>query len=371
MLSAFKKKIIFKKNKSVDILLLDENYSKLSFSNKSQFILKFDEINIYYILKVLFKYFSFSNLKKKNWKLFYEELNPKVAIGHDINLKIFEFKEMFPEKKTICYQFGHYWEIHIERSQESFKDKKSDYFLTFTDWEQKNIYNKVETQFLTTGSIKNNNYLPNQKKKIYDIMFISEFRDLNPITINKIKKGYHSHTFVNQSRNMTFGDVCNIYILQILNKLEKSLNKKICIALSSNRNDKNGKISQSKEKIFFSEYLKNYYTENLNSNELAEKSNLIICIGSNLGPELLAQGKKVLFLNLNSLTNDWHYFRSFDGPFWYKGKDKDIIEDKIDKLLNLNDIEWKKILEKNSESIMKYDKHNSILRNLVEELCEK
>ena len=145
---------------------------------------------------------------------------------------------------------------------------------------------------------------------------------------------------------MTFGDVCNIYVLQILNKLEKSLNKKICIALSSNRKDKKEENFSIKGKDLFSEYLKNYFTENLDSNELAEKSNLIICIGSNLGPELLAQGKKVLFLNLNSLTNDWHYFRSFEGPFWYKGKDKAIIEDKIDKLLNLNDVEWKKILEK-------------------------
>ena len=47
MLNAFKK--IIKKNKPIDILLLDENYSKLSFSNKSKFILKLDEINIYYI----------------------------------------------------------------------------------------------------------------------------------------------------------------------------------------------------------------------------------------------------------------------------------------------------------------------------------
>ena len=54
----------------------------------------------------------------------------------------------------------------------------------------------------------------------------------------------------------------------------------------------------------------------------------------------------------------------------YKGKDKAIIEDKIDKLLNLNDVEWKKILEKNSESIMKYDKNNLMLRNLVEELLK-
>ena len=50
---------------------------------------------------------------------------------------------------------------------------------------------------------------------------------------------------------MTFGDVCNIYVLQILNKLEKSLNKKICIALSSNRKDKKRKISQSKEVDLF------------------------------------------------------------------------------------------------------------------------
>ena len=54
---------------------------------------------------------------------------------------------------------------------------------------------------------------------------------------------------------MTFGDVCNIYVLQILNKLEKSLNKKICIALSSNRKDKKGKFLNQRKRSF-SEYLK-------------------------------------------------------------------------------------------------------------------
>ena len=371
MLRFLKKKFVFRKNNKVDILLLDANYSNLNLKDKIKFVLNLNEINIYYILKALIIYLSYKDLRRNYWKLFYEDLDPRVAIGHDINFKIFDYKDLFPHKMTICYQLGHYWDIHIERSQERFLGKKCDFFLAFTDWEIKNIFNKINTKFLITGSIKNNNYSTKSHSKIYDIMVISEFRFLNPLTINRVKSGYHSHTFTNESRNMTFGDVCNIYLLQILNEIENFSKKKICIALSSNRKDKKGKISKKNEKTFFSEYLTNYYTENLDSNELAEKSNLIICIGSNLGPELLAQGKKVLFLNLNSLTNDWHYFKSFEGPFWYKGKDKKIIKLKIDQLINMNEIEWKKILKENSALTMKYDRENSTLNKLLETIYEK
>ena len=151
-------------------------------------------------------------------------------------------------------------------------------------------------------------------------MFISEFRKLDPKTINRIKQGYHSYTFANRSIEMNFKDVCTIYVLDIINNFQNRKNIQLSVARSSIRKDKNNRLSKTDEMKFFNEYLNNFHVEEIDSFQLAEKSDVIICISSNLGPELLARGKKVLFLNLNSLTHDWPFLPSDEGPFLVQRK---------------------------------------------------
>ena len=227
----FKKKFTFKKNNKVDILLLDENYSDLTFEKKKVASVNFNEINIYYIFLAII-YFFFKR-KKKNisfnkiyWKLLMGDFDPKVAIGIDINLRIFTFKDMFHDKKAIAYQYGHYWDIHVERSRNHMSGKKCDYFFIFSEWDKK-IFDVIETEFIVSGSVKNNEkFLKKKEEKKYDLMFISEFRKLDKNVINEVKKGYDSYTFANKSIFMTFKDVCSIYVLNILNKYCESKNKK-------------------------------------------------------------------------------------------------------------------------------------------------
>ena len=123
----------FKKNSNVDILLLDDNYSFLSFENKRVAVVNFKEINFNYILQTLIFFFFKNkdklNFKKLYWKLLMDDYDPIVAIGNDINMRVFSFKEMYPEKKTIAYQLGHYWDVHIERSREHLSGKKCDFFF--------------------------------------------------------------------------------------------------------------------------------------------------------------------------------------------------------------------------------------------------
>ena len=366
-------KFSFKKNKKVDILLLDDNYSFLNFKERKVEAVNFYEINFYYLFKTLFTFFIKNknkiNFKKLYWKCLMEDFNPKVALGNDINMRIFSFKDMFPTKKTIVYQLGHYWDIHVDRSRDQLSGKKCDYFFIFSEWE-KRIFNVIKTIFIINGSTRNNEKITKkEEQKVYDFMFISEFRKLDKNTINNQKKGYHSYTFANKSIHMSFKDVCSIYALNILNTYCNANKKKICVARSSFRKDKRNKISSSDEMKFFNEYLNNFNTEDIDSYELAEKSNLIICIASNLGPELLARGKKVLFLNLNSLTNDWPFLPNDEGPFWYKGKNIDVINKKIQYLLNLSSEEWGRILE-DSKIKMNFDPNNSKLKTLVNEICD-
>ena len=298
-----------------------------------------------------------------------DDYDPIVAIGNDVNMRIFSFKEMYPEKKTIAYQLGHYWDIHVERSRDQLSGKKCDYFFIFSEWEKK-IFNVIKTEFIVNGSVKNNEKISRAEEKKYDLMFISEFRKLDEKTINKVKKGYHSYTFVNKSIDMSFKDVCSIYVLNILNKYCNSNNKRLCVARTSLRKEKKNKISKVDEMSFFNEYLDNFFIEDTDSYILSEKSDMTICIASNLGPELLSRGKKVLFLNVNSLTHDWPFLPTEEGPFWYKGKNVKKIIEKIEYMLSLTPKEWQQVLEK-SEVKMKYDPGNSRFKKLVNELCLK
>jgi len=366
-------KFSFKKNSKVEILLLDDNYSFLSFENKKVAVINFKEINFYYILLTLI-YFLFRNKNKLNfkklyWKILMDDFDPIVAIGNDMNMRIFSFKEMYPEKKTIAYQLGHYWDIHVERSRDQLSGKKCDYFFIFREWEKK-IFNVIDTKFIISGSVKSNEKITVPEEKKYDLMFISEFRKLDPKTINKIKKGYHSYTFANRSIDMSFKDVCSIYVLNIINNFRNKKNIQLSVARSSIRKDKKYKLSKADEMKFFNEYLNNFHVEEIDSFQLAEKSDVIICITSNLGPELLARGKKVLFLNLNSLTHDWPFLPTDEGPFWYKGKKPEKIQEKIEYLLSLSSNEWTKVL--NDTNIkMNFDAQNSKLKDLVDKICHK
>ena len=234
----------------------------------------------------------------------------------------------------------------------------------------KKIFNVIDTKFIISGSVKSNEKITVPEEKKYDLMFISEFRKLDPKTINKIKQGYHSYTFANRSIDMSFKDVCSIYVLNIINNFRNKKNIQLSVARSSIRKDKKYKLSKADEMKFFNEYLNNFHVEEIDSFQLAEKSDVIICITSNLGPELLARGKKVLFLNLNSLTHDWPFLPTDEGPFWYKGKKPEKIQEKIEYLLSLSSNEWTKVL--NDTNIkMNFDAQNSKLKDLVDKICHK
>ena len=373
IIKLLKFKYSFKKNKKVEILLLDDNYANLKFKNRTVSVVNFQELNFYYFFKSIFYYFFKNNeklkIKRLYWKLLIRDFDPIVAIGHELNMRIFEFKDLFPYKKTIAYQFSQYWDIHIERSRDQLTGKKCDYFFIFREWEKK-IFNVIDTKFIISGSIKNNEKITVPEEKKYDLMFISEFRKLDPKTINKIKKGYHSYTFANRSIDMSFKDVCSIYVLNIINNFRNKKNIQLSVARSSIRKDKKHKLSKEDEMKFFNEYLNDFHVEEIDSFQLAEKSDVIICITSNLGPELLARGKKVLFLNLNSLTHDWPFLPTDEGSFWYKGKKPEKIQEKIEYLLSLSSNEWTKVL--NDTNIkMNFDPQNSKLKDLVDKICQK
>ena len=108
-------KFSFKKNKKVDILLLDDNYSFLNFKERKVEVVNFYEINFYYLFKTLFTFFIKNknkiNFKKLYWKSLMEDFNPKVALGNDINMRIFSDRLLV--ENSLVNQTGEY-NLHIE-----------------------------------------------------------------------------------------------------------------------------------------------------------------------------------------------------------------------------------------------------------------
>lgn len=370
-----KKKISFKnfRNSNFDVVLFDRNYARLDLKGLNTLVYNENNIYLLYLLKSLIAYLKPKNkfsLKENYFKLLYSDFNAKVAIGHDIELRIFDFKKLSSKTKVIVYQHGFYWPLHQARSAQRFKNLKSDFFLIFDKWHKK-IFERVKTKFIINGSVKNNEMkikYKKSKKKKYDIMYISQFRYLDKICLTEKKSGYESFVYENHAHAMKYTDTLEVFILKILNEYCKKNKKSLCVALASNRKEKKNKMSQEDELKFYNQYLDNFKTESNNSYEIAEKSNLTICLSSNLGPELLSRGKKVLFLNANTLISDWHFLKKEEGPFWYKGKRKDKIFKKIKFLLSCSSDKWSKIIQKNKSIKMPYDPNNLQLKKLINKL---
>ena len=378
-----KYKLIFKKIKPKQILFAEDNQCKLKFENISSYTIDNKEINLYYLLFALIKYFfGFFKISFRDvyLKIILEELKPKIVISHELTERGHRLKRLYPPSKLIMYQFGNFFPRFYSELKTRFSKKKTDYFLAWNKRTTK-ILEKHKTKFLIAGSVKNNLRLRTHRKKKYDIMFISEFRSLdNERTINfnpSQQKEYFlspqstMEYHVNDLNPKKFENVISSIMVRYLNEYCKKKNKKLCIARSSLREDKKNKISINDENLFYKIHAPNHYTENCDSETLAEMSKLIICVSSNLGPLLFSKGHKVLFLNYNYFAYEWEFkSRKLEGPFWYKGTDKDKIFKKIDQMLKVSP---NKIRNESKKyfNIVKHDPENKILNKLIKNILKK
>ena len=60
--------------------------------------------------------------------------NPKIAIGHEVDGRLFKIKKFSQKIKTILYQFGNYLEIHREYAKRKFKNQSTIIFLVWDEW---------------------------------------------------------------------------------------------------------------------------------------------------------------------------------------------------------------------------------------------
>ena len=360
-LSISKKKITITKNEKIDLLLLDDNFSNLKFTNLKCGKIEKNKIYLRYLTLALIKYLFTTTKRKKLIEYYFIELiksfDPKVAVGHDMNGRIFMFNKLFPKRTSIAYQYGYIFKNDIGFWKKVLQKKSANYYAVF-DQRSANILKKyVKAKFIITGSIKSNEYklIDKNKKKKYDLMYISAFRSLND----------YPHQVEQNKRDAI--------VVKTLSEFCKKNKKNFVIALSSSREDKKIRIGKAgvsfrDEVKFYKKYATNFHLNRNNSLDIAKFSNLCVCTNSNLGHELLSIGKKIFFYT--DKREKYRFFHGKNGPFWHHGHNKLEIEKKLKKLINMNYKAWHQIKLKNFKENV-YDFKNKKLKKLAEDIINK
>ena len=343
------------KPKKTDILLLDNNYANLKFPKLKTEIFKYKKIYLIIFLHSLLN-FLFKNKEKKKIKeiylrIFFEALKPKVIIGHNFNHLIFAVKKYSPNSKVIIYTHSWLYSSELNDLKKISKSAKIDYFFVCDEFYKKILRKNFKSNFIVNGLVKNNEIKIIKIKKKYDLAYISEYR-----ISNYPKKNIHLK-FIKQ-------------VAKILNEYATVHNKKVVLALNSSRKDKN--IPQEEEIKFFKEIFPNIiFLPGKNSYEVCNLAEVTVCLNSNLGADLLARGKKVLFLTFlnkfgSAFENPYFKKKSF---FTYNKKNKKVIFNKINYLLNKKEKFWKKKLKQSKIKII-FDKDNFLLKKQIYKIIE-
>lgn len=354
-----KKFFLFHPKKKVDVIVFGRTNSKLDLGKKIKLFELYNQIYISIIFKSLFIFLI--KFKKHTFnEIYFKEviglLSPKIAIGDEINNNIFKFKKLYPKKTAIGFQTINRSNISTRKTNKG----SCDYFLLFNSYSKK-YYKNIKAKFLVIGSLKNNEKPLKDIRKKFDLMFVSEFR---PKIYEKVHARTKKQLKIVQSIKKNFYGF-NEIILNILNEIINDYDLKICIALASNRVEKKRKNFKKEEEEFFSKNLENPYFPDSSSYDLAEKSNLIISMWSNLGIELFAQNKKVFFFTPNFYKNvNWNFLPKKNGFNWQQDLKRQEIKNKIIKLLKLKKNKWNKFCKHSSFGIS-FDKKNKLLKKLI------
>jgi len=370
MFSFFKKKITIKKLSKVDLLVFRDRFKELNFSGIKSAVYPDNEINLWYLLKSLF----FGICKNKNFRSLYffyiiKDFSPKLAIGSDMDLKIFKIIKIFPNIKSICYEgsytfdrdkvlkqtitTGNSYNDSVEYIQNKKKiiNKYSPNYYFVYDQRSKKILKEVHnSNFFVHGSVRNNE-IKQQKKNIkFDIMLISNYRPLNTkanAVDYKMQKKFNSFL---------------LKIAKIINSYCLLKNKKLAITLTSTRKDKEIHRSFLDQELNFFKDIKFSNFPAMSSYNLSDICDISVCTSSELGYHLLAKKQKVLFIN-NDKKFIWHFFKKKEDAFFYQGEEKKMIKKKIDKILAIDERNYCKILD--AYDIMEFDSNNAKLKKFI------
>jgi len=337
-----------------------------------KFISNQDKFNFIVLIKTVFKFkFSFSGYLEEYINI----INPTLLISNiDNEPFLWSFKSKYPKLNVILIQFAvrsRVQDLFGIKNIENLYDKKNafvDYFFVFNN----NIINEykklLNANFLTIGSIINNDIIANKNTRNNEISFISQYRPNQKIypafvIVNDIK--ISKETFYNTES----------YLLPILLKYCKNNYLKLSIIACSNEPEEMefyDKIIGKNEYIFYPK------KDLLTSYQLMTSSLLNVCVDSTMGYESFSRGIKTVFISnrSNDLCEDsakfgWPgKFPNF-GKFWLNDLNEIKIIEVLNSVYKMNNNDFQKLVLNNSENIMCYDKGNALLEKVVNKILNE
>ncbi len=380
----FKSKWRFTIPKQKEVLIYDHGAEYLfNFLNKQKCFIyhaRGESINFYILIKTLIK-FGFKNLKINYKKTYFELVNPKfiITFRHQ-NRAFYKLKNIFKKAVTIFIQWGKAQEFMFKPEETHSKNSYHvDYMFTFGDDTSRKYSNMINGKTFSIGSIQNNNIYTGQNIEKNSLVFISQYKSFGSLPLTPYKN---------------FPKFEKI-ILWYLKKYCSKKNIKLYVCSRNLKSDKQSYDAYSK--VLGKDGWHYCAREHLgqesdfNTYERVMNSEFVVFIDSTLGYEALSRNKKVAAFSFGARspelwnangskniisTNQWYptpfgYPTNLPdkGPFWTNIFKKKYIIEILDYITNVSDEEWLNILKKYKiENIIKFDKGNSKLINLLKEL---
>lgn len=328
---------------------------------KSYYILyiRNEKFNLYVLIKMLFN-LKFSN--KAYIKEYIKILNPKVIITCTDN-NVFFYQLKLNNIKKIAIQNGtrtnHPSDIFYYLKYNKTNNLSCDYIFTHNS-QVINLYKKfIKSKFLILGSLKSNINKINIKKKNFDFVYVSTFRNSKNY---QIYKNYDLNEWKKKE----------ILLLRFAERYCIENNKKLTIL--------GREMNADSELKFFKEYLKidfQFIKRTLNRNvyKLVDQSKVIFGIDSTLLSEALARKAKVGFFSyrgnrfpFNSRKFGWPKKYPDKGEFWDNRVKYENFEKIINYLYKIRLSDWINVCKLYEKDIMKFDSDNKCFKDLIKDI---
>lgn len=379
-------KILKKKNTLVYDIYSAEAFRNY-FDRKTTELLdtRYEKVNVHIFIKSFFKNFFSKKLTLSQIYIlnYIKSINPSYVITYqDQNFFYFSLKKYFPQIKFIIVQAsiifpGYLWSLYHLNKMDIKKKYKIDYFFVFGDSFKKIFSKYFDSEFIILGSFRNN--LTNVKKsKSKDLVFISGFKSVLEKKNILLQNG---ESITGEEYYYKSDSILFEFLLKYCKK--NKINLKIIL-----RNQDNNQLELSKEKYFFSKFLKN--NENVkfinkknrfSAYRLINRFNYFVTQDSTLGYEILSKGKRVAFINIRDkiakiLSYGKHRFgwpNSYPSNkfFWTNSLNQTNMDKCLNFIYTCKDEVWKKKVRYYGNPIIIFNSNNKIFRKKMQKIGVK
>jgi len=228
----------------------------------------------------------------------------------------------------------------------------------------------LNARIFSIGSFRSNSFKIYNKKKSFDILYISTFRIPSQVKSEIGKLSWEQF------------DKAQIDLVKLLFNYCKKNKLRFHIYGKADPNNFN---FQTIQKDYFKKILRNEdkgwtYLENLDNSyksvkrtyKIIDSAQIVVGTDSTLLYEALSRGNRVAFFNhrselkgLESRKYAWPLVKSQKGPFWTNELNQNSCQKLIDKVLSYNKKQWKRIFQKETRDVMLRDENNIIFKRIL------